>query len=164
MPLFVNDTSRMMKNTFNVVYEPRLVQLQLKGEIHYQVGQQLHLFSTLLLNKFGELTEQKKAWGLLPIEWRSGSKVALGKNFNWQTDLFIWRGAQFLQMGAKNDRLKGSIDLSTQLDFRFARSWQLWTRVGNLFNQSYQRWSQYPVYGLNFMAGVVFSPEPKRKP
>lgn len=67
-------------------------------------------------------------------------------------------------MGAKNDRLKGSIDLSTQLDFRFARSWQLWTRVGNLFNQSYQRWSQYPVYGLNFMAGVVFSPEPKRKP
>jgi len=164
MPLFVNDTSRMMKNTFNVVYEPRLVQLQLKGEIHYQVGQQLHLFSTLQLNKFGELTEQKKAWGLLPIEWRSGSKVALGKNFNWQTDLFIWRGAQFLQMGAKNDRLKGSIDLSTQLDFRFARSWQLWTRVGNLFNQSYQRWSQYPVYGLNFMAGVVFSPEPKRKP
>lgn len=164
MPLFVNDTSQLLKNTFRVVYEPRMVQLQLKGEINYQVGQRLYLFSKLQLNQFSGLVAQKRAWGLLPVEWRSGSRVTFGNNFNWQTDLFVWRGAPFLQAGDKVERLKGSIDLSTQLEFKFARAWQVWTRFGNLFNQAYQRWAQYPVYGLNFMAGVVFSPEPKRKP
>jgi len=164
MPLFVTDTSQLFKNTFKVVYEPRLVQLQIKGEINYQVGQRIHLYSTLQLNQFRGLVEQKKAWGLLPLEWKSGSRVQFGSNFNWQTDLFMWRGAQFLQVDGKSGRLKGSVDLSTQLEFQVAKSWQLWTRVGNLFNQSYQRWAQYPVYGFNFMVGVVFSPDPKRKP
>ncbi|MBM3411996.1 MAG: hypothetical protein FJY19_01230 [Bacteroidetes bacterium] len=164
MPLFVNDTSQLLKNAFKVVFEPRMVQLQIKGEINYQMGQRIHLYSALQLNKFNALVEQEKAWGLLPIEWKSGSRVLFGKNFSWQTDLYIWRGAQFLQTGRKLDRLKGAADLSTQLEFQFAKSWQLWTRVGNIFNQSYQRWAQYPVYGFNFMAGVVFSPDPKRKP
>lgn len=164
MPLFVNDTSQLLKNAFKVVVEPRMVQLQIKGEINYQIGQRIHLYSVLQLNKFSALVEQKKAWGLLPIEWKSGSRMLLGSNFSWQTDLFIWRGAQFLQADRKPDRLKGAVDLSTQLEFQFAKSWQLWARVGNIFNQSYQRWAQYPVYGFNFMAGVVFSPDPKRKP
>lgn len=164
MPLFVNDTARFTtRNSFFVVYEPRLVQLQLKGEVNYQVGQRVHLFSALQLNRFSRLVQQKKAWGLLPVEWKSGSRVALGDNFYWQTDLMVWQGASFLQADGKANRLKGAVDLTTQLEFKFAKSWQAWTRIGNLFNQPYQRWTQFPVYGLNFMAGVVFSPQPKRK-
>jgi hypothetical protein len=164
MPLFVNDTFQSTtKNSFYVVYEPRLVQLQLKGEVNYHIGQRVHLFSALQFNNYGGLTQQKMAWGLIPLEWRLGSKVSIGENLFWQTDLLVWRGAPFMQVDGKADRLKGAADLTTQLEFKFAKSWQAWTRFGNLFNQAYQRWAQYPVYGLNFMAGVVFSPGPKRK-
>ncbi|MFN5033198.1 MAG: hypothetical protein ACK5E5_00455 [Bacteroidota bacterium] len=164
MPLFVNDTFQSTtKNSFYVVYEPRLVQLQLKGEVNYHIGQRVHLFSALQFNNYGGLTQQKMAWGLIPLEWRLGSKVSIGENLFWQTDLLVWRGAPFIQVDGKADRLKGAADLTTQLEFKFAKSWQVWTRFGNLFNQTYQRWAQYPVYGFNFMAGVVFSPEPKRK-
>ena len=33
----------------------------------------------------------------------------------------------------------------------------LWTQFNNVFNKEYQRWNQYPVYGFNFVGGVVFS-------
>ena len=82
-------------------------------------------------------------------------------------DLFIdlsavsWQGASYLQRDGKMGRSKGSFDLSTHLEFKLNNSWRLWAQFNNLFNQSYQRWNQYPVYGFNFLTGVVFSPQSK---
>ncbi|MFZ9189448.1 MAG: hypothetical protein ACO21G_12765, partial [Algoriphagus sp.] len=65
------------------------------------------------------------------------------------------------QKGGMIGRSQGAFDVNTSLEFKVNQSWRFWGQFNNLFNQSYQRWNQYPVYGFNFLIGVVFSPQLK---
>lgn len=163
MPLFVNDTSsRTDGSSFHVLVEPRMKQFQLSGTLHYQTVDRFAIHSTIAAASYSGLQQQRQAWGLLPLEWKTTLHVALLNKLSMDLESMVWRGALFLQTDGKAGRSKGAADINTQLVYNVHPSWQIWTRFNNLFNQTYQRWNQYPVYGLNFMAGIVFSPEPKR--
>jgi len=62
-----------------------------------------------------------------------------------------------LTRGGTSDHLKSVFDMNAGLEFRITKNLNLWSQFNNLFNKEYQRWNQYPVYGFNFVAGVVFS-------
>jgi outer membrane receptor protein involved in Fe transport len=57
----------------------------------------------------------------------------------------------------KAAKLPGATDLNAGLEFRITKNINLWTQFNNIFNKEYRRWNQYPVYGFNFVGGVVFS-------
>ena len=76
----------------------------------------------------------------------------------WLTsDLFGYGGPRFINEGGDVDRLKDIIDMNAGLEFRITKNLNIWTQFNNLFNKEYQLWNRYPVYGFNFVAGVVFS-------
>ncbi len=74
-----------------------------------------------------------------------------------KTDLFAWQGAKYVTKANNDERLKGAFDLNAGLEFKITKNINLWTQFNNVFNKEYQRWNQYPVYGFNFVGGVVFS-------
>jgi outer membrane receptor protein involved in Fe transport len=74
-----------------------------------------------------------------------------------KTDMFAFGGPQYLKGDGSNGKLAGAIDLSAGLEFKITKNINLWTQFNNVFNKVYQRWNQYPVYGFNFVGGVVFS-------
>ena len=78
-------------------------------------------------------------------------------------DLFAWTGPQYMRNDGSNDRLKGAFDLNAGLEFKITKNLNLWTQFNNIFNKQYQRWNQYPVYGFNFVGGVVFSFDQKNR-
>jgi outer membrane receptor protein involved in Fe transport len=73
------------------------------------------------------------------------------------TDLYTFDGPQYLTKGGGRGNLPSAMDLSAGLEFRIIKNLKLWAQFNNLFNSEYQRWNQYPVYGFNFLGGVVFS-------
>jgi hypothetical protein len=162
VPLFINDTSSISKgNSFLVVFEPRLQQVQLAGEIGYQIADRMGVRASLQFNQFSGLKNQARAWGLLPMELKVTSHIEVLKDLYLDVAAFAWRGASYLQKGGMIGRSQGALDVNTTLEFKLNQSWRLWGQFNNLFNQSYQRWNQYPVYGFNFLIGVVFSPQLK---
>ena len=162
VPLFINDTSSISKgNSFLVVFEPRLQQVQLAGEIGYQIADRMGVRASLQFNQFSGLKNQARAWGLLPMELKVTSHIEVLKDLYLDVAAFAWRGASYLQKGGMIGRSQGALDVNTSLEFKLNQSWRLWGQFNNLFNQSYQRWNQYPVYGFNFLIGVVFSPQLK---
>lgn len=162
-PLFLNDTSSLTKgNSFFVLFEPQLQRLQLLGEVGYQVANRIGVRATATISKFSGLKQQARPWGILPVEFKLSSRIEVRKDLYIDLTAFSWQGASFLQRDGKVNRSKGAFDFSTNLEFKLNSSWRLWGQFNNLFNQSYQRWNQYPVYGFNFLAGVVFSPQLKR--
>lgn len=164
VPLFINDTSSLTKgNSFLVVFEPRLQQIQLSGEIGYQVADRMSVRAGLQFNQFSGLKNQARAWGLLPLEIKLTSHIEVLKDLYLDVAAYAWRGASYLQKGGMIARSKGAFDANTSLEFKLNQSWRLWGQFNNLFNQSYQRWNQYPVYGFNFLFGVVFSPQLKMR-
>ena len=152
-PLFFNDT--MGGGSFIVTNEPEMNVLNIGGELGYTVGEKFSLITTLSMNQFST-DQNKEAWGLLPLEFNSKLRLQLSKDLYANVNLYAFDGPQSLtKEGSKN--LTGSADLSAGMEFRVLPRVKVWMQANNILGQEYERWNQYPVYGLNFLAGVVLS-------
>ena len=163
-PLFVNDTvAGTDGKSFNVVYADRINVLNLGGELGYTVEEKFSIITNLQFNQFTGLQGQKKAWGLLPLELNTSLSLRIIKDLWLKTDLFAWSGPRYLRANGSDGKLSGAFDLNAGLEFRVSKNINLWTQFNNITNKEYQRWNHYPVYGFNFVGGIVFSFDQKRR-
>jgi hypothetical protein len=152
-PLFINDT--FTGKSFIVVNEPNMNVFNFAGEMGYTVGEKFSLISNLTFNQYKpELNA--KAWGLLPMEFRTDIKLEVLKDLYVNSTIYAFDGEWALSKEGKK-KLAGAFDFSAGLEFRIVKNVKLWAQFNNIFNKEYQRWNQYPVYGINFLGGVVFS-------
>ncbi len=158
-PLFINDytTPNDGAKTFKVVNESRINVVNLGGELGYNVQEKFSVIAGLQYNQFTGLIDNTKAWGLTPLELKAALRLQVIKDLWLKTDLFAFSGAQYLKSDASHGNLAGAVDLSAGLEFKITKNINLWTQFNNVFNKVYQRWNQYPVYGFNFVGGIVFS-------
>lgn len=153
-PLFVNDTAT--GKGFIVINEPRVNNLNITGTMGYTVGEKFSLQSSLFLNNYSGLLRADKPWGLLPFEFKTALRLQIIKDLYLRSDLWAF-DAPWYQTKAGRGRSKGGADLSAGLEFAIVKNVKLWGQFNNILNNEYQRWQQYPVYGFNFLGGVVFS-------
>ena len=152
-PLFINDT--VTGRSFKVLYESRIKMANLGGELAYTVGEKFSLISNLSISKFTP-DSNDRAWGMLPLEWKTSMRLQVMKDLYVNSTLYAFDGPWSLtKSGEKN--LPAAMDFSAGLEFRVWKFVKVWGQFNNIFNKEYQRWNQYPVYGFNFLAGVVFS-------
>jgi hypothetical protein len=157
-PLFINDTSAAGDGkSFRVVNAQQVNVLNLGGEVGYTVEEKFSLITGLSFNQFTGLQGQKKAWGLLPLELTTAFRLQVIKDLWLKGDLFAWSGPSYLKKDGSAGKLDGAFDLNAGLEFRITKNINLWTQFNNIFNKEYQRWNQYPVYGFNFVGGIIFS-------
>jgi hypothetical protein len=152
-PLFVNDTSS--GKSFRSVLEPKLRELSVGGELGYNVGEKFSVISNLSINTYHTKLNDK-AWGLLPMEWKTSLRLQVLKDLYVNSTLYAFDGPWSLSKAGK-ENLPPAMDLSAGLEFKVYKNIKLWMQFNNIFNKEYQRWNQYPVYGFNFLGGVVFS-------
>ncbi|RYZ31141.1 MAG: TonB-dependent receptor [Chitinophagaceae bacterium] len=154
-PLFTNDTINGGKS-FMVINEPEMKVLNFGGELGYTVGERFSLISNLQFNQYNPKFAEK-AWGLLPLEWKTTMRLQVLKDLYVNGDLYAFDGPRYLLKSGKDGNIGSSMDLSAGLEFKVYKNIKVWGQFNNLLNKEYQRWNQYPVYGFNFLAGVVFS-------
>jgi hypothetical protein len=152
-PLFVNDTAS--GKSFRTLYESDLKMYSVGGELGYTVGEKFSLISNLSLNTF-KVKKNDKAYGLLPLEWKTSMRVQVLKDLYVNGMLYIFDGP-WSRTKTGNKNLPMATDLSAGLEFKVYKNIKLWMQFNNVLNNEYQRWNQYPVYGFNFLGGVVFS-------
>ncbi len=154
MPLFLNDS--LDGKNFKVIYEPKMDVFNVHGEISYTQGEQFSATAGLTLRNF--MTKQEyRAWGMLPLELNVNFRWEILKDLWLKSDLWAFDGAPFRALNKSPQTGDGGIDLDAGLEFRITRQFNLWLQMNNLFNDKYQRWNQYPVYGFNILGGVIYS-------
>lgn len=153
-PLFVNDTTS--GKSFLVVIEPKMKVLHYGGEIGYTVGEKFSLISNLTFNKYASLDVAGKAWGLLPLEFKTAARLQVLKDLYVKADLYGFTG-DWYQTKDGRGTTGGSLDFSAGAEFAVAKNIKIWAQFNNILNNQYERWHQYPVYPFNFLGGVVFS-------
>lgn len=157
-PLFINDTAAAGDGkSFRIVNAKRINVLNLGGELGYNVEEKFSIISSLTFNQFTGLQGTRKAWGLLPMEWNTALRLQIIKDLWLKGDLFAWSGPKFLEKDGGVGTLAGAFDLNAGLEFRITKNINLWSQFNNILNKEYQRWNQYPVYGFNFVGGIIFS-------
>jgi hypothetical protein len=135
----------------------RINVLTLGGELGYNIEEKLSVITSLSINQFTGIQGQEKAWGLLPLELNTALRLLIIKDLWLKGDLFAWGGPRYLEKDGSHQKLDGAFDLNAGLEFRITKNINLWTQFNNIFNKQYQRWNQYPVYGFNFVGGIIFS-------
>lgn len=157
-PLFINDTSAAGDGkSFQVVNESKMNVLNMGGEIGYNVEEKFSVIAGVNFNQFTGLQDNEKAWGLLPVELNAAMRLLIIKDLWLKTDLFAWSGPKYLKKNGGVGDLGSAFDLNAGLEFKITKNINLWTQFNNIFNKEYQRWNQYPVYGFNFVGGIIFS-------
>ncbi|MDZ4796157.1 MAG: hypothetical protein SGI83_17905 [Bacteroidota bacterium] len=157
-PLFLNDaTTGLGGKSFRVVNEREIKVTNFGGELGFAIHEKFSLITGLTFNQFSGLKDNAKAWGLTPLELKAAMRIQIIKDLWLKTDLFAWSGALYQKKDGSSERLAGATDLNAGLEFKITKNINLWTQFNNIFNKEYQRWNQYPVYGFNFVGGVVFS-------
>jgi hypothetical protein len=152
-PLFTNDT--VSGKSFMVFNEPELKVLNFGGELGYTAGESFSLVTNLQFNQYNPKVADK-AWGLLPLEFKTTMRIQVLKDLYVNSELYAFDGPWYTTKTGRGN-LQGAMDLSAGLEFKIVNNIKLWAQFNNLLNKEYQRWNQYPVYGFNFLGGVVFS-------
>ena len=154
MALFLNDS--LDGKNYQVVYDDKLQAFTFHGEVSYMEGEEFTATAGFTFNNFKTST-QYKAWGLLPVELTATMRWQIMKDLWLKADLWAFQGAYWRYLNKTNGTGDGGFDINAGLEFRLTRQLNLWLQMNNLFNDKYQRWNQYPVYGFNILGGVIFS-------
>ena len=164
-PLFVNDdqTLGIYDNAFKVIYEPQMKAVQFGGEVGYNEAEKFSVLAGVKVNKYFDIKENTKAYGLIPIELKASGRVQVIKDLWLKSDLFLWDGAQYRTPSNGTAQLDGSFDLNAGLEFRITKNINLWAQFNNIFNKEYETWKLYRSYGFNFLGGIIFAFDQKTK-
>jgi hypothetical protein len=154
MPLFLNDS--LDGKNFQVMYEEKLDAFSVHGEISYLQGEDLNITAGLTLTNY-KTTTQYKAWGMLPMEFTTTMRWQVVKDLWLKADLWAFEGAYWRYLDKAVSSGSGGFDVSAGVEFKIAKQINLWLQMNNLFNDKYQRWNQYSVYGFNILGGVIFT-------
>lgn len=157
-PLFLNDLNPAGDGkSFRVVIERNLTARILAGEIGYNIGERFSLLTSVNAYAFSGLKDNSRAWGLSPMELKGAIRYKVMKDFWLKADAFGIGGAEFLTKTGAIVKMKDAFDLNLGAEATVYKGMGVWLQFNNIFNQQYQRWNQYPVYGFNFLGGIVYS-------
>ncbi len=157
-PLFANDTAAGKSQGFVVLNEPKLQALKLHGEITYTDQEKLSFIAGIDYTQYTQQQVYDKPWGLLPLDVTGTLLYKLTKDFSLKSDLFLWDGAQYRDpVSLASRKLPAAIDLNAGAEFAVHKNLNIWLQFNNIFNNKYQRWSQYQVLGFNVLGGIVYS-------
>lgn len=154
-PLFVNDT--LTGRSFEVVNESNMNALRIHGEVGYTVQEKFSLLGGLTFSQYRNLTDNEKAYGLVPLEINGSLRWEILKDVMLKSDIYFWDGARYRNKQLQSGKLDAAVDLNAGIEFGVMPRLNIWVQFNNLLNNKYQRWNQYEVLGFNVLGGVVYS-------
>jgi hypothetical protein len=154
-PLFLNEA--IDGKTFNTIYESSMNAIKLEGEFAYKLQDNWSIIGSANFTQFNAFSVNSYAWGLVPVEITGSTLWKPLKDLQVKADLFFLGGTMYKTATIPPSRLSPGLDLNMGGEFNIHTNWRIWLQMNNLFNNTYQRWNQYPVFGFNVMAGVVYS-------
>lgn len=154
LALFINDTATDSKG-FLVVSEPKATNLRIHGDLSYINQDKFSLTGSLTLNGYTGVNSNEKAWHTLPMEFSASARYWAFKKLLLKGDVYMFGSTKFIEKGNVGGANDGGSDVNLGAEYRVNRQFSVWLDANNIFNNKYQRWHRYEVYGLNVMGGII---------
>ena len=157
MPLFINDS--LDGKSFYIKNERRVDDLQIHGDMNFVNQDKFTLTAGLDLNTYTGLLDNAKAWEMYPLKVSGSLRWNAFKEVLIKGDIVAFSGAKALvtynTAGSYEKNLKGGTDISVGAEFKINKKFSAWLDLDNILNSKYERWNNYPVYGLQVIGGVL---------
>lgn len=147
-------------NSLGVVYDG-LEKLEISGRINatfqnteIQISASVFDYSTDNLPEafhLPELTASLKVMHTFNPKWKLTTDIFY---VNERKDQQLFTGTSFFENRTLN--LDSYIDANLRGDYRYNDRWSFFGRINNLLDEDYERYANYPVQGIQFMAGAMY--------
>lgn len=155
MYFFVNDTTEILQNRFNVIYDDVKL-LNLHGEVAYQHTEKLRFLAKADYYKY-TLTNELRAWHKPEIEMTFSANYNLKDKIIVKADVF-YIGKQFAKISNNTSKqLKPITDINLGLEYRYNKSLSAFINFNNIGATRYYRWNNYPLQKFNLLGGITYS-------
>lgn len=156
LPFFINDTAiGSDSKSFKVSNESKLADLRIHGDLSYISQDKFTITAGLTFNGYTGLHNNAKAWGTIPLQIDASLRWWAFKQVMIKSDFTAYTGSAYLLPGNINKTLSGAADLSAGVEVTINKKISAWLDINNIFNNKYQRWYGYEVYGTGVLAGVI---------
>jgi hypothetical protein len=153
VPLFINDS--LDGKSFYTKNERRVDNLQIHGDMNFISQDKFTFTAGLDLNTYTGLLDNAKAWELIPLKLTGSLRWNAFKQVLIKGDILAFSGAKALLSDGSEKDLKGGTDLSAGAEFKINKQFSAWLDFDNVLNRKYERWNNYPVYGLQVIGGII---------
>ncbi len=157
-PFFLKDTTTELANRFNLVHDS-IRSIRIKAELQYHLQEKLDIMLGAEYTEY-TLTRLKEAWNKPAIEGYLKARYDLQEKIIVTGELFFIgeRKALGIKDGVfQTVTLDPVIDANISAEYRYNKLLSGFVSFHNLAGGKYQRWSSYPTYGFQFMAGLTYS-------
>lgn len=150
-------------NSFNVIYD-QVKTFSVFGELAFDVNSKLNLRINGEYFVY-DTDEQDEAWNLpnfkanllgdyqITENWFAGANIFI---VGERKDYGIFAIGQGMETGVEEVTLDSYVDLNANLGYRFNDRLSIFARGNNLLGENYERWVDYPVLGVQVMAGATY--------
>ena len=157
LPFFINDTAQGSDGkSFKIANDRKLTDLRIHADMSFVSQDKFTITGGLTFNGYTGLSDNARAWGTIPFELTGSLRWWAFKQVMLKGDFKSFTGGPYLLSNNISKSLSGAADLSAGVEVVIKKNISGWFDINNLFNNKYQRWNNYEVYGLNVMAGVIF--------
>ena len=156
LPFFNNDTSAASDyKSFAIFNESKLTDLRLHADMSFISQDKFTITGGLTFNGYTGMHDNAKAWGTVPLEITGSMRWWAFKQVMIKSDFKAFTGGPYLLKNNARGTTAGAADLSAGLEFAINKKISAWLDINNIFNNRYERWHNYQVYGLNVLGGVI---------
>ncbi|MEN8225069.1 MAG: TonB-dependent receptor [Bacteroidota bacterium] len=158
LPLFVNDTSNVLGNTFDVVYDDAGI-FTFHGELGFRSRSDFGLLAKAAYNAYS-LDHELKPWHKPALEISLETFYTIREKLRLNANLTSMHGvyARTFTDGLVHEKqLDAWLDLGLGAEYQINSQFSAFIQLNNLLNNGYFKWYQYPVQKFNALAGIGFS-------
>lgn len=153
IPLFVNDN--FDQKSFLLLNESKMNNFRIHGDLNYVDQDNFSVTAGLDLNNYSGLKDNTNAWGLYPLKLTGSLRWNAFQQLLVKADFAAFSGAKALLPNGSDKKLNGGTDLSLGAEFKINKMFSAWADFYNVFNDKYQYWNNYPVYGVQVLGGII---------
>lgn len=158
LPFFINDTSAASgdNKSFVIANESRVDNFRVHGDLSYIMQDKFTVTGGVTFNGYTGMKTNGKAWNTIPVEINGALRWYAFKQVLLKADFYMFGGGNYIEKGDVSRSFKPGSDLSLGAEFKITKKFSAWLDVNNVFNDKYERWHNYQVYGLNLIGGIRF--------
>lgn len=154
MPFYVNDSADIKR--FDIVYSDATIWGG-SLELSYFDSDRFRVTGSVNMFKFSELKSIDQAYHRPNLEWTISGMYRFNKKMQMTADVFGVNKSYALLPGDITEEIKGAVDLNISAMYVYSKYFNIFVNVNNIANYKYQRYYNYPSYGIQALAGLSFS-------
>lgn len=152
VPLFINN--ELAPWQFLVVNESKMNVFLFHTDLNFIQSDLFSVTAGLDATSFSGLRDQPEAWGLYPLKINASARWHLLEELMLKADIDAFSGSKALSQTGDVKSVNGGADLSLGAEYIINKMFSAWLDINNLFNNKYEYWNRYPVFGLQVIGGV----------